>query len=68
MEEFLDSFRVFNGNMEGFNNFMDIYCYNMGIRRSLNVFTAFIMEIWRILNGFTAFNGNMEDIKRVYGF
>jgi hypothetical protein len=43
------------------NSFMDIYCYNMGIRRCFNVFTAFMMEILRILNGFKAFNGYMED-------
>jgi hypothetical protein len=67
------------------NGFMDIYRYYMGIWRSFNVLTAFIMEIWRILNGFTVFNGNMdefyqfyeylrhyhgnmEDIKRIYGY
>jgi hypothetical protein len=46
----------------------------MEIRRSFNDFTAFIMEIWRILNrfkafmeiwkilnGFRIFNGNMEE-------
>jgi hypothetical protein len=43
-----------------FEIFMDIYRYNMGIRRSFNGFTAFIMGIWRILNGFSDCNGNME--------
>jgi hypothetical protein len=33
----------------------------MGILRSFNAFTAFVIEIWRILTGFTVFNGNMEE-------
>jgi hypothetical protein len=31
---------------------MDIYRYKMGIRITFNDFTAFILEILRILNGF----------------
>jgi hypothetical protein len=31
-----------------FKKVMDIYRYNMGIRRSFNVFTVFIIEIWSI--------------------
>jgi hypothetical protein len=54
--------------MEGFKNFMDIYCYNMEIQMSFNVFMAFIMEIVWILNGFNSFNGNMVDFKRFYGY
>jgi hypothetical protein len=57
----LKRIKGFNGNMEDFNNFMDIYCFNMKIRRSFNVFMAFIMEIVRILIGFRV-NGNMEEI------
>jgi hypothetical protein len=30
--------------MEGFNNFMDIYCYNMGIRMTFNDFTALLSK------------------------
>jgi hypothetical protein len=33
---------------------------------SLNVFMAFNMEIWRILNGLRIFNGNMEEIYDFY--
>jgi hypothetical protein len=38
------------------------------IREYGGVFTAFIMEILRILNGFKGFNGNMVDFKRFYGY
>jgi hypothetical protein len=44
------------------NGFMDIYHYNMGIRRTFNDFTALLRKYRGFLNGFTAFYGNMEEI------
>jgi hypothetical protein len=44
-----------------FNNLMDIYRYYKGIRRKINGFKAFIVEIWKILNGFKVFYGKMEE-------
>jgi hypothetical protein len=51
-----------------FNNLMDIYRYYKGIRRKIYGFKAFIVEIWKILNGFKVFYGNMEEFYQFYRY
>jgi hypothetical protein len=54
--------------MEGFNNCMDIYRYDMGIRKSFNVFRVFFMEIWRVLTIVWIFTVMIWEYGRVLTF